>query len=103
MHERRCLVGDRLDQLGVAVPERVDGDAAREIEIALAALADQIAALASHRPAPAAGIDGHERGEGHRAVPQTKKAARRPPERAFTWRDGGASTPCGFPDRFAPL
>ena len=53
----------------------------------LAALADQIAALASHRTHIAPGINGHERGDRHRTTPSSshgcskrKKAARaRPP------------------------
>ena len=40
------LLGQRRDEMRVAVAERVDGDAAGEIEIALAVVGDQPAALA---------------------------------------------------------
>jgi hypothetical protein len=41
----RRLLGHRLDERRVAVPEGVDGDAAEQIEIALAVDVDDIAAL----------------------------------------------------------
>ena len=40
------LLGQRGDEMRVAVAERVDGDAAAEIEVALAVVGDQPAALA---------------------------------------------------------
>ena len=94
VHQRRRLLGDCLGQMRMAVAQRVDRDPRGEVQIALAALADQVAPLASHRPHPAARIDGHERGDGHGFSPETKKADRAgPPERAFTERRAEASTP----------
>jgi hypothetical protein len=40
-----CLLGERLDELRMRVAERVDRDAAGEIEIAIAVLRDQPGAL----------------------------------------------------------
>jgi hypothetical protein len=50
----------------VPVTEQVDRDSGREIEIFLAVLAVEIGALPLHRPHFAAGIDRHERRNGHR-------------------------------------
>jgi hypothetical protein len=65
----------------MAMPEKIDGDTAGEIEITLTALSEKIRALASHRPHPAAGINGHERGDGHCVAflqsRQKKKATRK--------------------------
>jgi hypothetical protein len=52
----------------MAVAEQVDGDAAGEIEIFLAALAVEIDPLPSHRPHRRARINGHERRDGHEGL-----------------------------------
>jgi hypothetical protein len=57
----------------MAVTERVDRDARREIEIALAALADQVAAFAAHRTHTAPWVNGHERGDRHGQPPSKSK------------------------------
>src|SRR3546814_11590419 len=61
VHQRRRLILDRLRQMRVAVPEQVDRDAARKVEITFASLADQIRALAAHRTHSTAGVYGHQR------------------------------------------
>ena len=48
--QRRRLLLDRLGQVRMAMAEQVDGDAAGEIEIFLAALAIEIDPLAPYRP-----------------------------------------------------
>src|SRR3546814_10697537 len=45
MDQRRYLFLDRLGQMRMAVPEQIDRDAACEIQITLASIADQIGAL----------------------------------------------------------
>src|SRR3569623_2535464 len=71
----------------MAMPERSDRDAAGEIEITLAVLADQVTPLPSHRPEPAARIDGHECGDGHWRSPRTEKGGPTDrPERAIPGR-----------------
>ena len=65
VHQRRSLILNRLHQMRVTVAQDIDCDPACEVEIALAAFADQIGTLTTHRPNPAAGIDGHERRYGH--------------------------------------
>jgi hypothetical protein len=47
----------------------VDRDARREIEIAAAVFADQVAVIATHRPEGGPRVDGHERGNRHRKHP----------------------------------
>jgi hypothetical protein len=61
VHQRRGLLLDRGDQPLVRVAEKVHRDAAREVEVARAVLADQVTMLAAHRPDTATRIDGHER------------------------------------------
>ena len=61
------LILDRLGQHRMAMAEDVDGDAAGEVQVALALLADQIAAVAAHRAELAPWVDGHERRNRHRA------------------------------------
>jgi len=63
VHQRRRLIGDRLDQMRMTMAEQVDRDTARKIEVAFATLAEEICAFAAHRPDPASGIDGHQRGD----------------------------------------
>ena len=65
MHQRRGLIGNGLHQPGMAMAQQIDGDAAGKVEIALAALPDQIAALASDRTHIAPGVNGHERRNRH--------------------------------------
>jgi hypothetical protein len=65
VHQRRGLILDRLGQMRMAMAEQVDCDAAREIELALAALADQIGALAANRTHGAPGVNGHQRRDRH--------------------------------------
>ena len=73
VHQRRGLLGDRLDQFGMAVAERVDRDAGREIEILFALLAIEVAALTSHRAHAATRVHGHQGWGGHGASPQKQK------------------------------
>src|SRR3546814_17754825 len=49
----------------MSMPQQIDRDAAREIQILLAALAIEIDALAAHRTPGRTGINGHERRYGH--------------------------------------
>jgi hypothetical protein len=49
----------------MAMAQRVDGDTGGEVEIPFPSFADQITALASHRPHTAPRVNGHERGDGH--------------------------------------
>src|SRR3546814_9660274 len=49
----------------VAVPEQVDRDAARKVEITFASLADQIRALTAHRTHSTPGVYGHQRRDRH--------------------------------------
>src|SRR3546814_12949453 len=49
----------------MSMPQQIDRDAAREIQILLAALAIEIDALAAHRTHGRTGINGHERRYGH--------------------------------------
>ena len=65
MHQGRGLIGNRLDQFRMTMAKQIDRDAAGEVEIALTALPDQIAALASHRTNIAPGVNGHERRNRH--------------------------------------
>jgi hypothetical protein len=65
----RSLILDRPGEVRVAVPEQIDGDAAGEIQILLALLAEQINAFAAHRPDRRAGINGHKRRDGHDGLP----------------------------------
>ena len=74
VHQRRGLALDRTDQVRVAMTEQIDRDPAGEVEIALAALADQVDALALDRPNLAARVDGHERSNGHWGVPFRSKS-----------------------------
>ena len=65
-----------------AVAERVDRDAAGEIEILLAVLTEEVRALASDRTHATPRVDGHERGDGHRRfLFETRRAARNGPPR----------------------
>ena len=73
MHQRRRLLLDRADQPFMRMAEQVDRNAAGEIEVAGAVLADQMAVLAAHRPDSAARIDGHERGNRHKQHPEIEK------------------------------
>jgi hypothetical protein len=59
VHQRRRLLGDRLDQLGMAVAKRIHRNAAGEIEILLALFAVQIHALAAHRAHAATRVHRH--------------------------------------------
>jgi hypothetical protein len=52
----------------MAVAENVDCDAAREVEILLAVLPLEVAALPSHRADRRTRIDGHERRDGHEGL-----------------------------------
>src|SRR3546814_16516482 len=61
VHQRRRLLLDRLRQLRVAVPEQVDRDAARTVEITFASLAAQLRALAAPRTHSTPGVYGHPR------------------------------------------
>ncbi len=65
MHQRLGLALDRADQPGVRMAERIDRDAAGEIERAPAVLADEVAMLTAHGPEPAPGVHGHQRGDRH--------------------------------------
>src|SRR3546814_7010966 len=65
MHQRRRLFLDRADQMRMVMTKDIDRDAAGEIEEAPAILADQMAALASHRAHVAPWVDGHKRRNGH--------------------------------------
>jgi hypothetical protein len=73
----------------MAVAKRIHGDTGRKIEILLAALAIQIRPFPSNRPHPTPGINGHQRGYGHRLRPCAllrdfaSKSERRPEETAF--------------------
>src|SRR3546814_20028684 len=60
MHQRRRLLLDRAEQMGMAVAQDVDRDADCEIQKTLAALVDQIATVAAHGTYVAPGIDGHQ-------------------------------------------
>src|SRR3546814_10155630 len=62
----------------VAVPEQVDRDAARKVEITFASLADQIRALAAHRTHSTPGVYGHQRRDRHgrHLSVKSKKATR---------------------------
>ena len=60
------LLGQRRDQLGVRVAQRVDGDAAGEIEVALARGGDEPRALALLEGDVLAGVGGHHGGRGAR-------------------------------------
>ena len=53
VRERRRLLGDRLDEHGVRVPERVHGDAGEEVEVASPVVVPEVRALAAdeHRHA----------------------------------------------------
>ena len=104
--QRLRLLLDRPGEHRMAVAEQIDGDAAGEIEIFLAALSIEIHPLASHRPHRRARIDGHERGDGHRSSPgEVSKGKRRPVTGRLLksrYRDSGgaASTnaaPFGWP------
>jgi hypothetical protein len=66
VHQRLGLLLDRLDQVRMAMPQRVDRDTGGEIEEATAVLGNQIHALASHRTHIAPWVNGHECGDGHR-------------------------------------
>ena len=68
MHQRGCLLANRLGQMRMTVAERVDRDTRRKVERAAAILANQITSLASHRPEPATGIDGHQGGDRHGGI-----------------------------------
>src|SRR3546814_10994171 len=70
MHQRRRLLLDRADQMGMAVAQDVDRDAACEIQKTLAALVDQIATVAAHGTYVAPGIDGHKRRDRHHVPPE---------------------------------
>src|SRR3546814_16526270 len=61
MHQRRRLILDRLRQMRVAVPEQVDRDAARKVEITFASLADQIRAPTATRTHSTPGVYVHTR------------------------------------------
>ena len=116
MHQRRRLIRDRLGQVRMRVAERVDGDTAREIEILLAVLAEEVRALASDRTHATPRVDGHERGDGHDGkLLQTARAtligrpnrlirvrdargntaSRRPPAARSAKPSGCHSTSCG--------
>src|SRR6476659_1147329 len=87
MDQRRRLVLDRPGQVGVAVAQKVDRDAGREIEVLLAIFAIEVDPLPSNRTRVAAGIDGHQRRYGHgleRPWSEGEKAKRRP-WAAWTW------------------
>src|SRR3546814_11862519 len=63
----------------MALSEQIDRDAACEIQITLASIADQIGALTANRTHPAPGIDGHQRRDRHGTAPfQGTKGKRRP-------------------------
>ncbi len=61
MHQGLGLALDRPDKPRMAVAEQVDGNPAREIEIARAILVDQMTVLALHGAHAAARVDGHQR------------------------------------------
>ena len=59
---------DRLGEVGMAVAQQIDRDAACEIEIARAVLAVEIDPFPAHRPDRRARINGHERRDGHEGL-----------------------------------
>src|SRR3546814_11627003 len=65
MHQRRRLLLDRADQMGMDVAQDVDRDAACEIQTTLVALVDQIATVAAHGTYVAPVIAGHTRRDRH--------------------------------------
>src|SRR3546814_20581667 len=72
MHQRRRLLLDRADQMGMAVAQDVDRDAACEIQKTLAALVDQIAPVAAPGTYVAPGIDRHKRRDRHHSPPERR-------------------------------
>jgi hypothetical protein len=69
VHQRRRLLLDRLGQVRMAVPQDIDRDARREVEISLASLAVEIDSLPTHRAYRRTRIDGHERRDGQGWAP----------------------------------
>ena len=81
MHQRGSLIRNRLDEMRMAMAQRVHGNARREVQVALASLADQVTALTAHRTHITPGINGHERGDRHELPPNLMHNRRRRAER----------------------
>jgi hypothetical protein len=92
----------------MTVTENIDRDTRGHVEITLAILADQISALASHRPHATPRVDGHERRDGHRnrllekreisseSLRKRKSGPSGPPETWLYRRALGSVNRCGI-------
>ena len=60
MDERAALAGDGVFNRGMRVPERIDTDAAEQIEISVALLIDEMNAFAAHKENRIALIGGEQ-------------------------------------------